>query len=83
MAPLLDALHAAQEGADGAVLGFQSQELCVSVGELDVSQLPPAVQSNRKHLPEKHTITEINESDVTHQHNKSALMFLKSYLACS
>ena len=52
LAPHPDALHAAQEGADGALFGFGSQELCVSVGELDVSQLPPAVQTRGQQLPE-------------------------------
>lgn len=52
LAPHLDALHAAQEGTDGAVFGFRSQELSVSVGELDVSQLPPAVQTRGQQLPE-------------------------------
>lgn len=50
--PLLDALHPAQEGADGAVFRFRSQELCVSVGKLDISQLPPAVQTCSQQLPE-------------------------------
>lgn len=50
--PLLEALHALQKGTDGAVFGSGAQELCISVGELQVSQLPPAVWTSRKQLPE-------------------------------
>lgn len=43
VAPLLYALHAAQKSTDWGVFGFRAQKLWVSVWELDVSQLPPAV----------------------------------------
>lgn len=44
--PHFNALHSAEERTDGAVFGFGTQELCVFVGELDVPQLPPAVQAS-------------------------------------
>lgn len=34
------------------MFGSGSQELCVSVGELQVPQLPPALQTGREQLPE-------------------------------
>lgn len=46
LTPHFNTLHSAEEGTDGAVFGFGTQELCVFVGELDVPQLPPAVQAS-------------------------------------
>lgn len=46
LTPHPDTLHTAQEGTDGAVFGFGTQELRIFVGELDVPQLPPAVQTS-------------------------------------
>ncbi len=38
--PFLAALHASQEGADGCDFSFGFEEFCISVCELNVTQLP-------------------------------------------